>query len=152
MFYSIVLTLHNIVRWLIVLSAVLAIVRAFTGLSFKRGYTLQDKNVGLWFTIFLDIQVLLGIVLYFFLSPKTIGVLQDFSQAMGNSLTRFYAVEHIFLMVLAVVIAHMGRSFIRKANAAPEKHRRTLLWFGLAILLILAAIPWNFSPLLRFGV
>jgi hypothetical protein len=56
MFYSIILIAHSLVRWLIVLSALLAIIRAITGLSFKRGWTQIDNRVGLWFTTFLDIQ------------------------------------------------------------------------------------------------
>ena len=143
MLYSITLPLHSIVRWLIVLSAVLAIVRAGNGLAFKRGWTQLDNKAGLWFTIFMDIQVLLGILLYFFLSPITMTALQNFAGVMGNASVRFFAVEHILLMLVALIIAHMGRGFIRKASAAPEKHRRTVIWFGLAILLVLAAIPWS---------
>lgn len=143
MLYSITLTLHSILRWLIVLSALLAIVRAINGLAFKRGWTQMDNKVGFWFTMFLDIQVLLGIILYFFLSPITKIALQDFGGIMSNASIRFIAVEHLFLMVVAVIIAHIGRSFIRKASTEAGKHRRTLIWFGLAILLILAAIPWS---------
>jgi hypothetical protein len=133
-----------------VIAAVLSIIRAINGLAFKRGWTQQDNRVGLWFTIFMDIQALLGILLYFFFSPLTMSALQNFAGAMGNASVRFFAVEHIFLMILALGVAHMGRTFIRKGVTAPEKHRRTLIWFGLAILLVLAAIPWS-RPLLRFG-
>jgi hypothetical protein len=150
MLYPAVLTFHNIVRWLVVIAALLAIVRSINGLAFKRGYTQQDNKVGLWFTIIMDIQVLLGILLYFFLSPITLTALQNFGGAMGNASVRFYAVEHIFLMILALGVAHMGRTFIRKGISAPEKHRRTLIWFGLAILIVLVAIPWS-RPLLRFS-
>jgi hypothetical protein len=69
---------------------------------------------------------------------------------MANASVRFFAVEHIVLMIIALGVAHMGRSLIRKGKTAPEKHRRTLIWFGLAILLVLVAIPWS-RPLLRFA-
>ena len=56
--------------------------------------------------------------------------------------------------LIALAVAHMGRSFIRKAATAPEKHRRTIIWYGLSIVLVLAAIPWPFMsagrPLFRF--
>jgi hypothetical protein len=48
-------------------------------------------------------------------------------------------------------VAHMGRSLIKKGSTSPIKHRRTLIWFGLAILLVLVAIPWS-RPLLRFSI
>jgi uncharacterized membrane protein YozB (DUF420 family) len=150
MLYTIVLTLHNIVRWLVVIAALLSLIRAVNGLVFKRGYTQQDGRVGLWFTMVMDIQILLGILLYFFLSPITTSALRNFGGAMANASVRFYAVEHIFLMIIALGIAHMGRSLIRKGKTAADKHRRTLIWFGLTILLVLAAIPWG-RPLLRLG-
>jgi hypothetical protein len=149
MLYSIVLSLHSILRWLVVIFAVLAIIRAINGLSFKRGWTALDNRVSLFFTISMDLQVLFGGLLYFFLSPITTVAMQNFAGVMGNSSVRFFAVEHIFMMILAMGIAHMGRSMVRKATAAPEKHRRTLIWFGITILVVLAAIPW-FRPLLPF--
>lgn len=152
--YPIVLTLHSILRWLVIIAAVLVIVRAINGLSFKRGYTQQDNKIAMWYTISLDIQLLLGLLLYFVLSPITTAALRNFSGAMGDASVRFFAVEHIILMVIALGVAHMGRAFVRKGVNAPEKHRRTIIWFGLSILLVLASIPWPFlsagRPLLRF--
>lgn len=152
--YPIVLTLHSILRWLVILVVVLSIVRAINGLLFKRGWTQQDNRIGLWFTVLMDVQILLGLILYFVLSPITIAALQNFGGAMGNASVRFFAVEHVFLMIIALAVAHMGRSFIRKAATAPEKHRRTIIWYGLSIVLVLAAIPWPFisagRPLFRF--
>lgn len=143
MLYSITLTVHSVLRWLIVLSALLAIIRAVNGLSFKRGWTQMDNRVGLWFTIFMDLQLLLGLLLYFFLSPTMKIALQNFGGAMGDATLRFFAVEHAFMMLIAVIVAHVGRSMIRKADKDRAKHRRTLIWFGLAILLVLVAIPWS---------
>lgn len=143
MLYSVSLTIHSILRWLIVLAALLAIIRAVNGLSFKRGWTQTDNRVGLWFTLFMDIQLLLGILLYFFLSPTTQIALQNFGAAMGDSTLRFFAVEHTLIMLVAVIVAHIGRGMVRKAGTDAAKHRRTLIWFGLAILLVLAGIPWG---------
>jgi hypothetical protein len=146
--YSVVLFLHSILRWLVVILAALAIIRSVNGLSFKRGYTGLDNRVSMLFTIGMDLQVLFGLVLYFFLSPLTTLAMQNFAGAMGNASVRFFAVEHIFMMIVALGVAHMGRSLIRKAADAPAKHRRTLIWFGITLLVVLAAIPWS-RPLLR---
>jgi hypothetical protein len=144
MLYSVVLTLHSILRWLVIIAALFAIIRSITGLSFKRGWMQMDDQAGFWFTMFLDIQVLLGILLYFFLSPTTTNALQNFSAAMSNAATRFFAVEHVLGMVIAVVIAHIGRSLSKKAPTALQKHRRAAIWYSLAVLIILASIPWPF--------
>ena len=142
--YTIFLTLHSILRWLILLAVLFALIRAATGLSFKRGWMALDNRAGLWYTILLDLQVLVGIILYFFLSPTTRIALQNFGGAMGDTVMRFFAIEHILIMILAVVAAHIGRSAARKAPNAAAKHRRTLIWFALSLILVLAAIPWPF--------
>ncbi len=146
--YYVVLTLHSIMRWLIILAALFAIIRAITGLSFRRGWMQMDDRAGFWYTMFLDIQVLLGLILYFFLSQITTGALQNFAAAMSDATARFFTVEHVAGMIIAVVIAHVGRSLSRKAPTARQKHRRALIWYSLSILVILAAIPW---PFLSYG-
>jgi uncharacterized membrane protein YozB (DUF420 family) len=152
--YPIFRILHSVLRWVVILTALFAIIRATTGLSFRRGYMQTDDRAGLWFTISMDLQLLIGLILYFFLSPTTRIAMQDFGTAMGNSAMRFFAVEHLALMVVALIVAHVGRSLIRKAPAAQQKHRRALIWYGLAVVLVLAAIPWPFfsygRPLLPF--
>jgi hypothetical protein len=146
--YSIVLEVHSILRWLIVLSALFALIRAVTGLSFKRGWMALDNQAGMWFTTLLDVQLLVGILLYFFLSPTTTAALRNFGGAMSNNAARFFAVEHVALMFVAAALAHIGRSRIRKISEPIQKHRRALIFFGLALLVILAAIPW---PFLAYG-
>lgn len=141
---AVFITLHSILRWLIVLAAIFTIIRAATGLSFKRGWMALDNRASLWYTILLDLQMLVGIILYFFLSPVTKIALQNFSGAMGDAVTRFFAVEHWVIMLIAIVIAHIGRSMARKASDAAVKHRRTLIWTVISILLVLAAVPWPF--------
>lgn len=148
MLYSIVLTLHSILRWLVIVFALFALIRAATGISFKRGWMTMDNRAGLWFTSLLDLQVLLGLILYFFLSPTTAVVLQNFGAAMANPAARFFGIEHVIGMLIAVVLAHVGRALVRRAPAPAQKHRRAALWFALALLVILAAIPW---PFLSYG-
>jgi uncharacterized membrane protein YozB (DUF420 family) len=141
--YVIVVNLHSILRWVILLLALLILVRAANGLSFKRGYTQSDSKINMWFTSAIDTQVLLGIILYF-TSSLTTTALQDFSSAMKNPLQMFFGVEHVFAMVLAMIAAHIGRAMIKKGADAPAKHRRTILWVAITIVIILIAIPWPF--------
>jgi hypothetical protein len=62
---------------------------------------------------------------------------------MKNSALRFYAVEHILLMIIALVLVHIGRSKSKKAVAPWKKHRVAAIYYGIALVLILAAIPWD---------
>src|SRR5512133_369790 len=92
--YVIFVNLHSILRWVIIFLALLSIVRAANGLSFKRGFTQADSKINMWFTSSIDTQVLLGIILYFTSSTTTMA-LQDFSSAMKNPVQLFFAVEHV---------------------------------------------------------
>ncbi len=144
MLYSIVLTLHSILRWLVILTALFAIIRASTGLSFRRGWMGMDNRAGVLFTSVMDVQVLVGLILYFFLSDITKGALQNFSSVAGDPKVLFFTVEHATLMIVAAVIAHVGRVQVRRAPRPVQKHRRAAIWTGLSLLIVLIAIPWPF--------
>jgi hypothetical protein len=152
--YAIFLPLHNLLRWVVVITALLAIGRALAGWLGKRPWTALDRKAGLWFTIAMDVQVLVGLILYFFLSPITLAALRNFGGAMSESSLRYFAVEHIIMMIIALVLAHVGSARARKAANDLAKHRNAAIWFILAFLIILAAIPWPFlavgRPWIRF--
>ena len=90
----------------------------------------------------LDLQVLLGLLLYFVFSPLTKAALSDFGGAMSDPLMRFWAVEHGFGMIIGVALAHAGMSRARKAATDTMRHKRVAVFFILALIAILAAIPW----------
>jgi hypothetical protein len=97
---------------------------------------------GLIFMITLDLQMLLGLLLYFALSPTTAAIMNDFGAAMKDPVARFWAVEHACMMVVAVVLAHLGRVLARKAATPASKRTRLMVCFTLATLLILGGTPW----------
>jgi hypothetical protein len=141
--YTGLLHTHNMFRWLVLIVIVLAVVFAFIGWFKKRDWTKKDNITGLILTIFMDIQFLVGIILYAFVSPLTKAAFSDFGAAMKNSALRFYAVEHILIMVIALVLVHIGRSKSKKAVAPWKKHRAAAIYYIIALVLILAAIPWD---------
>jgi hypothetical protein len=145
--YTFVLAVHNILRWLVLIVGVVAVVRAFIGWFGKREWTDLDDRLGLGFTISIDLQFLLGLLLYFFLSPITTSAFASFGAAMADSATRYFLVEHSVLMLIAIVAAHIGRSRAKKQETDVGKHRTSAIFYTIALLLILAAIPW-FRPML----
>lgn len=140
--YQMVLALHNIVRWVALILGILAAVRGFLGWFQNTEWDDLDRKFGLYFTISIDIQLLLGLVLYFVLSPITTAAVRDFGTAMGNSGFRFFAVEHAIMMLLAVVFAHLGSALPKRADRSNAKHRRAAIWFTLAVLAMLLGMPW----------
>jgi hypothetical protein len=137
------LTVHSWLRWV----AIIVGLRATYAASQASGNDAAERW-GLRFMMVLDLQMLLGLALYFVLSDVAAEAFKDFGAAMRNPLQRFWAVEHITLMVLAVVLVHVGRVMARKARTPESSRARKLVFFGLATLAILLGIPW---PGLRYG-
>lgn len=142
--YPVVLFLHSWVRWIVAVSAVVAVTRAFYGWLGKKEWAKLDNQLGLLFSTSLDVQMLLGLILYIFLSPITQAAFKNPSAAMSDATLRFFTLEHILYMVVAVVLGHVGRTLSKKATESTAKYRVAAILFGLATLAILIAIPWPF--------
>ncbi|HWQ83587.1 MAG TPA: hypothetical protein VN363_03420 [Anaerolineales bacterium] len=151
--YVTVLAIHNIVRWVIVILGVLAVLRAFIGWLGKQAWIPADRKIGSFIAMALDIQVLLGLILYIFFSPFGLQAFRNsnFSSIMGQREISFFAIEHPLIMILAVVFAHLGVSQPRKAEKPNKKHRLAAIWFGLALVLILLGMPWARPLFPAFG-
>lgn len=147
--YTELLVVHSLLRWVVLGAALFALTRAVTGASSRRIWTATDENAGKYFLLFLDLQLLIGLVLYIGLSPITQAAFADFGAAMGNSVMRFWAVEHIFGMLAAVALAHVGRVRARKALLPGARHRTLVIFYGLSLLVMLLSIPWPFMPAAR---
>lgn len=136
------------------IAALIAIVRAIAGAARRKGWTRADERAGFWFVTLLDLQLLLGLVLYFALSPITRTAMQDFGDAMRSSGLRFWAAEHVFGMIVGVALAHVGRARTKKLTNELARHRVAAVCFVLALLAVLISIPWpgmpNARPMIRF--
>ncbi len=153
--YSAVLLLHSWVRWLVVIAGLLAVARALVGMMGGKPWTSSDDRGTLIFTIVLDVQFLLGLMLYVGLSPITRAAFANMAVAMRQPALRFWAMEHTVGMIAGVVLAHVGRVIIkRKSEVGGDRHRLALMFFGAAMLVILLSIPWpwgaNTRPLFRW--
>lgn len=148
--YLSVLAFHNLIRWLVLVAGVIAVVWAITGWAGKRAWGTQDKRIGLLFTVALDVQILLGLLLYGVFSPITTHAFANFGAAMGDATLRFWLVEHLSIMLVAAGLAHTGRALSKKATSHQASHQRAALFFGLALAAIVAGIPWFRSLLPQF--
>src|SRR5688572_33169251 len=101
--YPTVLLLHSWLRWAVVLLGLVATLRAIGGAMGGRSWRPVDEKLNRIFVGVLDLQMLVGLVLYFLLSPITKAALSDFGAAMGQSATRYWAVEHWIGMVVGIV-------------------------------------------------
>ena len=152
--YGTVLLFHSLLRWLVLLTGLLAVARGISGWRSRRPWTLPDERAGFWFIMTLDLQFLLGLLLYVALSPLTRGAFQDFGGAMRDTIVRFWAVEHVLGMIVGMALAHIGRSRVHKTGDDVRRHKLAAIFFTLALLVILASIPCptlpHGRPLLRW--
>jgi hypothetical protein len=147
----------------VVALAVALLVRSASGLARGRAWTSGDERTQIAFVAIVDVQLLLGALLYLQSSPIVRAFLADPGHAMKVTELRFFGLEHPLLMLGAVALVHVGRRRSKAAGrrgssgevAAPPatRHARTVRWTAGAAVLMLAGIPWPFlrqgRPLLR---
>jgi uncharacterized membrane protein YGL010W len=150
---QIVMVLHNLIRWAVLVFGLWTIFSAISGVAGRKNYTVADGRSNFFFMLSCDIQLLLGLILYF--ANSWFDRLKDLGNNMKDANNRFFTMEHALLMIIAWILVHVGRVSVKRAPTAAAKHKRSLIFFGLAILMILAAIPWPFReaiarPLFRW--
>jgi hypothetical protein len=145
--YTTLLYLHSYNRWIVLIAAAIALAATWRALLRARSYGRAEQLAARAFARLLDVQVVLGLAVYA-LSPVVRVALGDLGAAMAVKELRFFGVEHITGMVLAVVFVNVGAVRIRRAETDGLKLRRAALWQTATVLAIVASIPW-WRPLLR---
>jgi uncharacterized membrane protein YozB (DUF420 family) len=142
--YTALLHSHNLIRWILLILLIFVLFRAWTGWLGKGSYQKIDKITGGILVGFTHLQLIVGLLLYFVYSQVTKAAFQDMGAAMKDPNLRFYAVEHILTMIIAVVLIQLGRTFSKKAATDIEKHKKVAIYTTIALLLILSRMPnWN---------
>lgn len=142
--YNGMIHLHSVLRWVILILLLVAIYKSYTDRN--NAFTAGHKKTGLILMICCDVMLLVG--LYQWAFGKTWGLIsikeKGFSAVMKDPVSRFFSIEHTTGMLIAIVLVHLGYSYSKKDIPDSLKHKRTLLYFGLALLIILISIPWPF--------
>jgi len=144
--YATFLALHSIFRWLVLASLVYAIFTSIEGIVSKRPYNKTDNIIRIITNTISHTQLLIGFTLYFVLSPVTQYFLKNGSEE--NHQMWFFGIYHIAMMLLSIVIMTIGGAIAKRATNDHKKFKTIAIWFSLALLFILLAIPW-FRPYLR---
>ena len=137
--YQFMLQFHSGLRWLILLAVVVSVIKSIYGLFSSGHYGKIDRIASISFVMLMRIQFLIGLVLYFFLSPYT----TRFTFNMSDATERFWSVEHILVMFFAVGAAEMGSSISKKSDDDQVKFRFQAIFFGISLILMLIGIPWS---------
>lgn len=140
--YEFIKGLHNVLRWLVLLGGVSAVIVTLRGLFTRAVWGDLERRLGSMFAGLLDLQIVLGLLLYF-ISPLTAGNFGNMGSVMANDELRFFLVEHLVIMILAAVAAHVGVAAARRADSDRTRFVRSSIAFLLAMALILYGIPWD---------
>jgi hypothetical protein len=129
---------HSLLRYLILAGLLIIVVRSLVGWMNKKPYTGFDNKVSLYLFIFTHVQLLIGLVQYI-----VSDVVQFNEGTMKNKELRYWAVEHISMMLIAIVFITLARITTKKMTSDESKHKRMVIFNVLALLLILVAIAMS---------
>lgn len=140
------LYVHSLFRWLVLFSLLAATGTAWHGLSKARTFSRADNAVRHWTATIAHVQLLIGILLYT-QSPMIGWFWSNYAEASHDPNPMFFGIVHGALMLTAIVVITIGSSLAKRSVTDREKFATVLLWYTAALLIILIAIPWPFSPL-----
>ena len=135
--------LHNFSRWAVIICGILALVRYGMGYFQKKTFADADRKAGLFYLISCDLQLLIGILLFFFGSAVPAAMEKGMAVAMKDPILRFFSVEHSLMMLIAIALVHVGYSKSKKGEDS-SRFRMGLIFYSLSFLIIMAMIPWPF--------
>jgi hypothetical protein len=142
------LHLHNLLRWIILVLLLLSILKSYTGMTSKKTFEASDKKIWLFTMIAAHITLLLGLYqwllgrygLITYVKPEGVSMMKD-------PYLRFFQMEHPVSMILAIALITLGYGMAKKNVDDQTKYKKAFRYFVLALVLILAAVPWPFREL-----
>jgi hypothetical protein len=133
---------HGVVSLIFTTIAIVMMFRTYRGIRHKANYTAIDKRISFFFMVFLYIQCFLGFLLFFVFSDKAQGA-SSYIEADRQLSLRFWALEHFVVMLFTLILSQIGYIFIIKANSDLNKHKNTMFYYGLSLLLIFVSMSAN---------
>lgn len=140
MIYSFAFKIHILISTITLLAGIATIAMSVQGLISKRDYGRGDSFVSLIFNVALYFQLILGSLIYYLLRTSQKGPMWEVPDTQNDASLRFWAIEHIALMIFALFMTQLGRAFIKKSLGPFRKFRASLFYFGTSLLLILFSV------------
>jgi hypothetical protein len=144
--YVIVLFVHSYLRWILILVAAGLLIRSLNGWLSSRLWMPIDETLHKAVLGLVDLQFLFGLSLYVGLSPIARAFWSDPGVAMKTAALRFFGVEHVFSMLIAIGVLHVGRARSKRALEARLRQRVVFVSMVTALVLFLVSTPWPFLP------
>ncbi|HVM89314.1 MAG TPA: hypothetical protein VMT76_14085 [Puia sp.] len=146
---KVLLTLHNVLRWVILILLVLSIIKSFSGWKSKKAFSNGDKKIWLFTLISAHITLLIGL---YQLCVGRYGIftttLPEGTKLMKDAFYRFFWIEHPFGMVVSVILITLGYGMAKKPVSDETKFKKAFWFFFVALFIILATVPWPFRHII----
>lgn len=140
--YPVVLGAHNLLRWAIIGAGLWAVFLAWRGWLGRSVWTGREALAARVFAGLLDLQFAVGVLLYAVFSPITRQAFSNMGAAMRDAPVRYFLVEHVVMMLAAIVAAHVGMVLVRRATTDAQKYQRAAIWLGIALAAVIGFVPW----------
>ena len=144
--YYFILALHSLVRWFVLAGLLFAVYRGYSGWLAKKRFRPTDNFARIFAAAIAHTQLAIGLLLYV-VSPLVHYFLHNFKTAVRVRDIRFFGMEHVTMMLIAIVAITIGSVKAKRKEQDQEKFKTMAIWFTIALLIILSSIPWAFSPL-----
>lgn len=135
---------HSGLRWIVLILLVSATFMALLKWRSNATYTEGSRKLNLFTMISMHTQLLIGIVLYFMDLGTKVRFTADM---MKDPIARFFTMEHNIMMLLAIALVTIGHSKSKKTADETKKFKTIFIFYGIALLIVLVAIPWPFRNL-----
>ncbi len=143
--YQGLLHLHNFLRWVIIILAVVAIIRSLTRMTSGKQFTNGDKKIGLFLMIAAHVILLIGLYQWIAGPWGLRNILNiGMGEVMKDRVFRFWGIEHMTGMLVAIILITIGRGIGKKNLSDKVKHRKTFWFYVVALLIIMVTVPWPF--------
>lgn len=138
--HTLLATLHSYNRYLILAALLFVLFRAFSGWLTRRPYEKIDNTASLVLVSLAHLQLLIGLIMWGFTSSWTQTAFANMGLAMKDPNQRYWAVEHLVAMLIAIVLIQLGRTFAKKTPDQTAKHRKTAIYTAIAALIIVVTL------------
>lgn len=133
-------TLHSYNRYLVLAAMVFVLIRSYNGWLNRKPFEKADNTASVALLGLAHLQALIGLIMYAFTSTWTQTAFANFGAAMKDPMQRYFAVEHISAMLIAVALIQVGRTLSKKATDDVSKHRKLAIYTSIALVIIVGTL------------
>ncbi|MFK5958376.1 MAG: hypothetical protein QM495_05815 [Lutibacter sp.] len=135
--------IHSYWAYIVLAILIIATVNAAIGLFSKKKFEAKDLRISLFALIAAHIQLIIGFIAYFTSTYFQTMQSHGMGYVMKNSILRKPLVEHPLMILIAIALITIGFSKHKKKTTDDAKFKTIFAYYLIALLLILAVIPWH---------